>query len=259
LLTKNLQGDFILAKNDTDVNSMSKLIQGNEVTLYITASGDSDDTVLSSMESALSRLSFLSPELVLTKQNFIRSLKEKQAEGENRKRHFAEILEDETNKSTALENELRQIRESLSIMTNESAKYKESLKVLVSQFQTKMKELAELKKDRDEKVMLEVKISQLEKELNDHLSENLQISTRLANVTSERDNLHKKASDLELRHQKLEADYLTQSLKFTNLNEPTNPGKLPLQHTKSSSSLPFPVPSDISEVDIQNYYQLDAK
>jgi len=110
--------------------------------------------------------------------------------------------------------------------------------------------------------MLEEKIKQLQKDLNDKVNENEFMTQSIRDVTAERDLLNKKAEELESRQQSIETDYLNESIKLTNSFNPHNGlmgyKTLP-NNTNHSSTLPFSVPPDISPVDIQLLLSLGIK
>jgi len=98
--------------------------------------------------------------------------------------------------------------------------------------------------------MLEAKVLQLQKELNDKNDETLTMSKRIVAISQERDIANKRSEELEVQHQNLETDFLQQSLKITSAHQMTDP--LANAHsTTNGFSLPFSVPSDIAEMDIQ--------
>jgi len=241
--------DFVLARTDNDIAEAFRSSGGKELNLYVTCS-DNEDPLISSIETRLSQLSIISSEIQLIKQNYSRTIQEKLTEQEKRQNYYDEILQGLTTQSAGLETELQKIREQIGSLHQESTKYKESLKVLVSQYQSKLQEAAELKKERDEKVMLEAKLLQLQKELNDKNDETLTMSKRIVAISQERDIANKKSEELEVQQQNLESDFLTQSLKINSLQDPLA-NALPGSSTTNGSSLPFSVPSDIAEMDIQ--------
>jgi len=99
--------------------------------------------------------------------------------------------------------------------------------------------------------MLEAKVIQLHKEFNEKLEENLTMSKRIQTISEERNLYNKKAEELEVRQQHIESDYLNQSLKITTDPLMAQPPLLPNSPGSNTSSLPFSVPSDISEMDVQ--------
>jgi len=122
-----------------------------------------------------------------------------------------------------------------------------------------MQEAAELKKDRDEKVMFEAKLKQIQKDLNEKINENLNMTQSIRDMTAQRDISNKKAEELESRQNNLETDYLNESIKFTNS---INTSSFSANNTNvhlNSGSLPFTVPQDISAVDIQILLSLGIK
>jgi len=141
-------------------------------------------------------------------------------------------------------------------MNTECATFRESLRIIVLQYQAKMHEALDLKKERDEKVMIEAKLKQLQKDLNEKISENLNMTQSIREITTQRDHFNKKAEDLESRQQNLETDYLNQSIKFTN-SITSSPHSGP--HSAHQNSLHFSIPSDISAVDIQILLSLGIK
>jgi len=76
------------------------------------------------------------------------------------------------------------------------------------------------------------------------------MSKRIQTIGEERNIFNKKAEELEVRQQHLESDYLNQSLKITT--DPLTMGASPHSYANSNtSSLPFSVPPDVSEMDVQ--------
>jgi len=247
-----VNGEFVLAKSDSDTNEAFRLAHGsNEVTLYIPAL-DTEDTLISGIDTRIAQLSLLSSEIQLIRQNYMRTVNEKQTEQEQRRQYYSGLLETERVKSTQLEKELQKLKDSISSTNTETAKFKESMKVLVNQYQAKIQEAAELKKERDEKAMLEARVLQLEKDFKEKLEENLTMSKRIETISEERNHFNKKAEELEVHQQHMESDYLNQSLKITT--DPLSmaqPSLLPISSGANNSSLPFSVPADISEMDVQ--------
>jgi len=156
---KDNRGEFYLAKNDTELNEAYRFAnQSNEISLYITSEDDNDDTMISTIDSCLSRLNLLSNEIDITKQKYVRTIKDKQTEQQKKLQFYSQNLESEKAKSNHLENELKKLKDSISSINAEIATCRESFSILVVQYKNKMQEAAELKKDRDEKVMLEAKL-----------------------------------------------------------------------------------------------------
>jgi chromosome segregation ATPase len=248
-------GEFNLAKNDTELNDAYRFPQGNEITIYITED-DNDDVVISNIDTHLSHLTLLSNEINLTRQKYLRTINYKQNEQEKRQQFYSEILETERAKTGNLDIELKKIKDSINSMKADCATYRESFRILVSQYQAKMHESLDLKKERDEKVMIEAKLKQLQKDLNEKISENLNMTQSIREVTTQRDHFNKKAEELESRQQNLETDYLNQSIKFTNSMSPHSPSGPSSAH---QNSLPFSIPSDISVVDIQILLSMGIK
>jgi len=250
-------GEFNLAKNDTELNDAYRFPQGNEITIYITED-DNDDVVISNIDTHLSHLTLLSNEINLTRQKYLRTINYKQNEQEKRQQFYSEILETERAKTGNLEIELKKIKESTNRMNTECATFRESLRIVVLQYQAKMHEALDLKKERDEKFMIEAKLKQLQKDLNEKITENLNMTQSIREITTQRDHFNKKAEELESRQQNLETDYLNQSIKFTNSisGSPHSPS---VPHSAHQNSLPFSIPSDISAVDIQILLSLGIK
>jgi hypothetical protein len=247
-------GEFHLAKNDSELNEAYRFPQGNEITIYITE--DDNDDVAINIEAHLSQLNLLSNGINLTRQKYLKTIKDKQDEQERRHQFYAQIIDGERVKTGNLETELKKVKDSINTMNAECATYRESLRILVLQYQSKMQEGLELKKERDEKVMLEAKLKQLKKDLHEKDSENQVMTQSIRDMTTQRDHFNKKAEELENRQQNLETDYLQQSIKFTNSISPhTSPGP----HSVHVMNLPFSIPSDISPVDIQILLSLGIK
>jgi chromosome segregation ATPase len=242
--------DFVLATTDNDIADAFRTNVGRELNLYVTTS-DGEDALISNIENRVAQLTILSKEIQLIKQNYLRTLQTKVSEQEERQKYYDGLLQNFKNQSAGLEAELQKLRDSTASLNIESAKFKESLKVLVNQYQSKIQEAADLKRERDEKVMLEAKVLQLQKDLNEKNEENFTMSKRIQTISEERDIFNKKSEELEVRQQTLESNYLHESLKITT----TIPDSLQnMQNSAPSTngtSLPFTVPSDLSEMDIQ--------
>jgi len=254
---KDNTGEFCLAKNDSDLEQAYRFSQ-NEITLYLTSDDENDDSVLGNMDSFLNRLSGITNEFNISiKQKYQRTVKDKLQERERRQQYYSQVLENERTKTGQLENELKTLLESVNSINAECNTCRESLKFLVSQYQNRMNEATELKKDRDEKVMLEAKVKQLQKELNEKIQENTKMTQSIRDLTTQRDHFNKKAEELENHQQNLETDYLHQSIKFTSsMNSPPNNPQL---NASVHHASPFAIPPDISAVDIQVLLSLGVK
>jgi len=253
---KDNMGEFKLAKNDNELNESYRFPQGNEITIYITED-DNDDVVISNIDTHLSHLNLLFNEITLTSQKYLRTIKDKQIEQEKRQQFYSQVLDTERAKTANVDNELKKLKESINSMNSEVATFRESLRILVLQYQAKMHEALDLKKDRDEKFILESKLKQLQKNLNDKIAENLTMTQSIREVSTQREHFNKKAEELENHQQNLETDYLNQSIKFTSSVSPQHlPGPTTNVH---HNSLPFTIPSDISAVDIQILLTLGVK
>jgi len=143
-----VNGEFVLAKADSDINEAFRLAHGsNEVSLYILAL-DTEDTLVSSIDSRIAQLSLLASDIQSIRQNYMRTVNEKQTEQEQRRQYYSGLLETERVRSAQLEKELQKLKDSISSTNVETAKFKESMKVLVNQYQAKIQEAAELKKGK---------------------------------------------------------------------------------------------------------------
>jgi chromosome segregation ATPase len=278
--------DFVYAKSDLELKEAYRLAEGrNELRLYINIQNGvddkneiTDDKLTNSIDNYVSQLTRIVADLSIMKQNYIDTLKIQQRDLEEKKKNYTNVLESEKSKTNALSSELQRTRDLLAQSNSECATYKESLKKIAMQLQSRMIEAIDLKKDKDEKNLIEAKLQQLQKEYDTKIEENLGMSRVIHTVTIERDHYNKKAVELETRQQTFETDILNQSLQITNnfmesrhegnilamdypsdLNNPfSSPSNgRPLYSTDptmtgtSSSSLGTPLPPDINEVDIQ--------
>jgi len=115
------------------------------------------------------------------------------------------------------------------------------MKKIGAQLTIKLKEISELKRDREGKLRLKDQLNELNQQLNGKIEENSSMSKHLYNLTIERDHFDKKAIDLEHRHKTMEQE-LTAS-QFSNMNF-GSPQK-PIDITGSSSSNPYHLPTGI--------------
>jgi len=100
-------GEIYLAKNDTELNEAYRFARGNELSIYITSEDDNDDTVIGNIDSFLNRITLLTNEIDITKQKYLRTIKDKEIEHQKRQKLYAQTLEAEKAKTSQLENELK--------------------------------------------------------------------------------------------------------------------------------------------------------
>jgi len=116
------------------------------------------------------------------------------------------LLSAERERYEKLELELRQAQDIYSSVKIELTNLKESLPKVGTQLHLKIKEISELKKDREDKLRLKAQLDELDKQLNGKIDENLTMSKHLYTLTIERDHFNKKAKELEHRQKTLEAE-----------------------------------------------------
>jgi replicative DNA helicase len=294
------ENDFVFAKSDLELSEAYRLSKGsNEVKLYIKTSlntpvlsdiepvtlGKSNDTdeAIKFFDKSMEHLTTLISEASTVKQNFLLASEAQRLKQREMEQQFEQLIETERAKASSLEEQLMQTKDSLAFYNAENSTCKESLNKMAAQFQLKIKEISELRKDREQKIILETKLVKLEKDLNTKIEENLSMSRTIHSVTIERDHFSKKAAELESRQQTFESDLIRSfQMPLTNGNTGNNiihntstpvssPNttvvvplpvplvaennpfvpSLPNPSTSNSSSIGISLPDDIDEVDIQ--------
>jgi hypothetical protein len=130
------------------------------------------------------------------------------------------LISAEKDRYEKLELELRQAQELYSSVSLELTNLKESLPKVGTQLHLKLKEISEMKKDREEKLRLKAQLDELDRQLNGKIDENLTMSKHIYTLTIERDHFNKKAKDLEHRQRTLEAELTASQYSHINLVPP---------------------------------------
>jgi len=125
------------------------------------------------------------------------------------------LISAERERFNNLELELKQAQETYSSAGLELSNLKESLKKIGTQLHLKLKEISDLKKDREDKLRLKSQLDELDKQLNGKIEEHLTMSKHLYTLTIERDHFNKKAKELEHQQKTIETE-LTAS-QFANM------------------------------------------
>jgi hypothetical protein len=142
----------------------------------------------------------------------------------NKQTESEKLISAEREKFEKLESELKQAQENFSSVSFELSNLKESVKKVGTQLQLKLKEIYELKRDKDEKLRLKAQLDELDQQLNGKIEENLTMSKHLYTLTIERDHFTKKAKDLEHKQKTMEAELTASLAQFThNLPSPVPP------------------------------------
>jgi len=89
------------------------------------------------------------------------------------------------------------LKEDLLTKTKQTATYRETAAKMGIQLQNKVKEVQELKKENDNKMILESKLELLQKEIDQKNGENLQMSKIINDVLAQKEGLQRKAVNLE--------------------------------------------------------------
>jgi len=131
------------------------------------------------------------------------------------------LISAERERFNNLELELKLAQETYLSSGQELSNLKESLKNVGTQLHGKLKEISDLKKDREDKLRLKSQLDEIDKQLNGKIEENLTMSKNLYTLTIERDHFNKKAKDLEHRQKSMEFE-LTAS-KFVNMGTSSPP------------------------------------
>jgi len=93
--------------------------------------------------------------------------------------------------------EIEILKEDLLTKTKQTATYRETAAKMGIQLQNKVKEVQELKKENDNKMILESKLELLQKEIDQKNGENLQMSKIINDVLAQKEGLQRKAVNLE--------------------------------------------------------------
>jgi len=106
------------------------------------------------------------------------------------------------------------LRDDLGAKIKEISTLKETTAFLLNQLQVRLKEIIELKKEKDAKLLLETKIGLLEKQIEEKNGQNFQMSKVINEVQAEREFLYKKVDNLEqeLEKEHNEKENLQQSI-----------------------------------------------
>jgi len=125
------------------------------------------------------------------------------------------LISAERERFNNLELDLKQAQETYSSAGQELSNLQEGVKKIGTQLKLKLKEISDLKKDREDKLRLKSQLDDLDKQLNGKIEENLTMSKHLHTLTIERDHFNKKAKELEHQQKTLELE-LTAS-QFSNM------------------------------------------
>jgi hypothetical protein len=262
------ENDFVFARSDMELSEAYRLFKGsNEIKLTIhestdqplsTSGNNPDQTNTSSyqpttptlidsdlitnddnglilddslLQLSLKNLNQIMTDLSKAKQT-INILNEnnraKQIENEK-------LISAERDRYEKLELELRQAQDIYSSISLELTNLKESLPKVGTQLHLKLKEISELKKDREDKLRLKTQLDELDKQLNGKIDENLTMSKHIYTLTIERDHFNKKAKELEHRQRTMEAELTASQYSHMNL------GTLPPMSNNNSSMPTNPV------------------
>jgi len=169
----------------------------------------------SSFDDSLTHLTQLISDLSKARVNYIHFIeRDKSSQVESEK-----LINEEREKIQNLETELRKAQDTYATVSTEYNSLKDALLRIGTQLHLKIKEVSDLKKDREEKLRLKAKVEEVEKQLNTKIEENLTMSKKMYSLTIERDHFSKKAKDLEHRQPNIEQD-LIRSLQQLNFNSP---------------------------------------
>jgi len=183
-------------KKDLSLNS-SPMPKQPFISLSVDSSYPIDDT---DFQNSRVHLKELIIDLLKAKENFI-TFNTKNGNILEQKMNW---IKAEKQRVINLELELQQAQETFSSAGLELSNHKESLKKIGTQLQLKLKEISDLKKDREEKLRLKSQLDELDGKLNGKIEENLTMSKTLHTLTIERDHFNKKATELEHRQKTLE-------------------------------------------------------
>lgn len=177
------------------------------------------------LDDSLTQISNLILSLTKSKEHYVQFM----VNDRFKRQQNEKIIAGEQEKIRSLEAELKLAQESHSSSLLEYNNIKDGLFRIGSQLQVKIKEVTDLKKDREEKLQLKVQVEELERLLHTKVEESLSMSKRFHTVSIERDHFLNKTKVLETRQQTLEQD-LMRSLSITNSKPltdspyyPTNP------------------------------------
>jgi len=170
--------------------------------------------------------------------NYQITIENERLKAQDLKKKSKEILDTETEKQAHLEFQIKQAQESLAIYKNEQATLKDSVAKIGQQLLLKFKEMAELRKDNEGKLLLEAKLADLEKQLNSKIEEQLTMSRRIDSITIERDHFNKKATELETNLPSIESELIRSFSLPPSSNTPIH---TPIHTPISSPSSPIPV------------------
>jgi len=224
--------DFVFAKSDLELSEAYRLAKSSglkEIKLFINTQNSNPDTPVSSPpkvptnETPISNPSYppinkpstpinIAPNPVIEElanlfDDSITHINQLRADLAKAKESFVMISEKE--KIITLERELLEAKDALVGATTEHDNLKETLYKMGTQLQAKLKEVSELRKDRDGKLLLKTKLENLEKQVNGKTEENLSMSKLIHNVTIERDHFSRKSKQLEDRQQTIEQELIT--------------------------------------------------
>jgi len=172
-----------------------------------------DDTLL---QSSLDHLNQLMADVAKAKENLIlfnEKYRAQQLESEK-------LITTERERYKYLDLELRQAKENFAASNLELANLKESLKKIGTQYQLKLREIAELKRDREEKLRLKTQLDDIDKHLHGRIEENLTMSKHLYTLTVERDHFTKKTKELEQKQKTMELEFTASQFANINLGNP---------------------------------------
>jgi hypothetical protein len=252
------ENDLVYAKSDLELKEAYRLAMGsNEVQLLITtiATPMNDSGTISKspvhssypisipekqsqhpdqhLSKSITQLKQVVSDLSQGLMNYQITIENERLKAEDLKKKSKDILDAETEKQAQLEFQIKQAQESLAIYKNEQATLKESVSKIGQQLLLKYKDVAELKKDNEAKLLLEAKLADLEKQLSSKMEEQLTMSRRIDHIKIERDHFSKKATELENKLPTFEND-LIRSFSLPTSNTPIN---TPI----SSPSSPIPI------------------